>query len=105
MFEYNFGLSLSELIDEAVEVFGYGVEPTEEEVWNIARTYEEPPEVTNIFLELFFNNLANELWEINNTLEFDWELNCDASYFNYRFDTFEDFKPLEDLYDLVENLN
>lgn len=54
MFEYNFGLSLSELIDEAVEVFGYGVEPTEEEVWKIARTFEEPPVATNIYLEIFF---------------------------------------------------
>ena len=105
MFEYCLGSVMNSLIDQAVEVFDYDIEPTEEDVWEIARTFEEAPSFTNIFLELFFNKLADKLWEIDDSLEFDWETNCNASYFNYRFDTFENFKPLEDLYDFVENLN
>ena len=100
MFEYNFGLSLSELIDEAVEVFGYGVEPTEEEVWKIARTFEEPPVATNIYLEIFFEKLAEEFWKIDDKIEFDWSINANASYINYRFETSEDFKGL----DIIEEL-
>lgn len=101
MFEYNFGLSLSELIDEAVEVFGYGVEPTEEEVWKIARTFEEVPEATNIYLEIFFEKLAEEFWKIDDKIEFDWSINANASYINYRFETLEDFKELNSIEELV----
>lgn len=109
MFEYRFiGSVINELIDQAIDIFGRDIEPSEKEVWNVIRGSSEPPddaEVTNIFINMFFHNLADKLWEIDNSLEFDWGLNCESSYFNYRFDTFEDFKPLEDLYDFVENLN
>ena len=105
MFEYCLGSVMNSLIDQAIDVFGDDIEPSGEEVWNVARGYEESPEITNIFLELFFNNLANELWKIDNNLEFDWESNCDALYFNYRLDVSEDFKPLEDLYASIEILN
>ena len=104
MFEYNFGLSLSELIDEAVEVFGYGVEPTEEEVWKIARTFEEPPVATNIYLEIFFEKLAEKFWKIDDKIEFDWSINSNASYINYRFETSEDFKELNSIEELVNTI-
>ncbi|WP_019139262.1 hypothetical protein [Peptoniphilus timonensis] len=104
MFEYNIGLILNDLVDQAVEIFGYDVEPTEEEVWEIARTFEEAPSFTNIFLEMFFEKLAEEFWKLDKSLEFDWSINGNASYINYRFNTSDDFNALTDI-DLYDFLN
>ena len=102
MFKYNFYRSLSKLIDEAVEIFGYGVAPTEKEVWNIARTLEEPPVANNIYMKIFFKKLAEEFWKIDDKIEFDWSINSYSSYISYRFDTSEDFKELDSIEELLK---
>lgn len=104
MFEYELSETMQDLIDSAVYVFGLDIEPTEQEVWDIARKFAEPPITTNIYLALFFEKLISELEDINPALEFDWETNCYASYFNYKLEDEDDFTELYDVEELVNKL-
>ena len=104
MFNIELGERLNCLVGEAVDIFGYEIEPTIEEIWEMARGSEDPPVFENVFLILFFNKLANKLWEIDKHIQFDYYINSVASYFNYRFDGSEDFRELINLEAFVETL-
>ena len=108
MFMYRFIDNVANgLIVQAVDIFGYDILPSDKEVWDIVRNLSNPPsdnEMTSIFVVMFFQNLAGKLWEIDSSLQFDWCSNSQDSYFDYRFNFFEDFKPIGNLYEFVEKI-
>ena len=104
MFDIELGERLNLFVDEAIDIFGFEIEPDTEEIWEVARESKEPPIFENVFLFLFFGKLADKLWEIDENVQFDWDINAIASYFNYRFDESEDFKSLDNLEEFVEML-
>ena len=104
MFSIELGERLNLFVDEAIDIFGFEIEPDTEEIWEVARGSAEPPIFENVFLLLFFNKLAHKLWEIDESIQFDWDINAIASYFYYRFNESEDFRELTNLEEFVEML-
>ena len=104
MFNIELGERLNLFVDEAVDIFGFEIEPDTEEIWEVARESKEPPIFENVFLFLFFGKLADKLWEIDENVQFDWSINSTASYFYYRFNESEDFTELFVLGEFVEML-
>lgn len=70
-------------IGETIVIAEYlGISISGQDIWNSARQYTEPPHIGNVYLELLFSSLANQLKAIYPEIAVDYEVNTLASYFN-----------------------
>lgn len=70
-------------IDEIIAIAEYlGISISGQDIWEEARQYTEPPHLGNVYLELLFSSLANQLKAIYPEIAVDYEVNALASYFN-----------------------
>lgn len=59
--KYELPEKITDLLDEAIEKYGYSVGPTEEEVWEAVRESEEFPHFENTFIKIFYSKLIKHL--------------------------------------------
>lgn len=72
-------------IEEIIAIAEYlGISISGQDIWNSARQYTEPPHLGNVYLELLFSSLANQIKAIYPEIAVDYEVNALASYFNIK---------------------
>lgn len=81
LFEQDIPDDIEEIIAIAEHL---GISISTQAIWNAARQYTEPPHLGNVYLELLFSSLANQLKTIYPQLVIDYEVNALASYFNLK---------------------
>lgn len=59
--KYDIPQNVNDLINEAIEIYGFDIEPTDEEIWDIVKFNEEFPHFDNIFMYTFFVKLEQKL--------------------------------------------
>lgn len=59
--KYELSEKINNLLNEAIEEYGYGIEPNDEEIWEVAKCSQTFPHFENIFIQIFFEKLINEL--------------------------------------------
>ena len=59
--KYELSEKINYLINEAIEEYGYSIDPSNEEMWEIAKNFDKFPHFENIYTELFYINLIEKL--------------------------------------------
>ena len=59
--KYDIPQNVNDLINEAIEIYGFGIEPTNEEIWDIVKYNDEFPHFDNIYMYIFFTKLTQKL--------------------------------------------
>lgn len=75
-----------DITDDSVEIIAIaeylGISISGQDIWEEARHSTEPPHLGNVYLQLLFASLANQLKAIYPQLVIDYEVNALASHFN-----------------------
>lgn len=100
MLVYNLSDKLNDLVDESVEKFGYNILPTDEEVWEIAKTQDTLPHFENIYTYIFYNKLIPHLPK---KYTYDYYINGFDSHLYY-YDENGDCYEITTLEDVLENV-
>ena len=59
----------------------FGIIVNDQAIWHMARQFEEPPHLGNVYLEILFEQLANALKDKYPNIMITYEVNALASYF------------------------
>lgn len=98
--KYELSTKLSDLIDESIEKYGYSIEPTSEEIWEIAKNEDKFPHFENIYTCVFYNKLINHLPK---KYTYDYYINGFDSHLYY-YDEQGDCYEITTLEDVLENV-
>lgn len=70
--KYELPEKINNLLNEAIEEYGYDIEPDDEEIWEVAKNFDKFPHFENIYIELFYRNLIENLPK---KYEYDYYIN------------------------------
>lgn len=101
---FEFGESLTDLMDSAENFFGYELGPDNDEIWDIVKGQDKMPNFYNIYIGLFFSNLIEEIKQyfddnnIGHSVDFFTDINGPyASSISFRTNPFESYQDITDV--------
>lgn len=77
---YDIPEHINDLIKEAIEIYGFDIEPTSEEIWDIAKFNDEFPHFDNLYMYIFFTKLTQRLPQ---NLKYEYSVNGYDSHLYY----------------------
>lgn len=96
--KYELPEKIINLIDESIEKFGYNIDPSDDDVWEIAKNFGRFPHFENIVIELFYQNLIEQLPK---KYKYDYYINGFDSHLYY-YDENGDCYEITCLKDVLE---
>lgn len=95
--KYELPEKIINLIDESIEKFGYNIDPSDDDVWEIAKNFDRFPHFENIVIELFYQNLIEQLPK---KYKYDYYINGFDSHLYY-YDENGDCYEITSLKDVI----